>query len=380
MKKTLTLIVCIIATLYSCQKDEIQESASTISQRDTDQKSGIVENGRHYFSGYGQNPIDDTIYPLAFYTSDLYQSTNIPNPFFVEIEIIKTNKQLEAFVERIIRDRTYINRNGTFTNYYTRMKQDLVLSEKTITIAARISLQRYKYITDGFPLLNDDAYTLLNQPDGEAKFLNKYGKMYVDTQTLGGHVYYMYTYTDNNLNSSTITAFERDIKNRVQRLFGGNGYAMSDQQIQIIDNKRIATGFYTNIEGLSPVIIKSADDFRYEIERVQNHLTINPHAAATVDIQFKSYADLIDRPMFKDAFFNESKCYGDIVLWRKELAELEFILNNTNNDNLKIATRNAIEEIKINISSAWNCININTPTGNQYAWIKSSYAQEMGLQ
>ncbi len=394
MKKTLTIVALLAGIFYACDTDDgLSESHNQADKKDenlVNQKSAninnesIIKDGKTYYSGFGYDPTSDICYDLPFSDSDAMQPTTYINePLVKTIEIIKTHKQLESYVRRSKRSDAYeyaLENGGEVDELAKRIR----FSENTMTVAARISVKRYKYLASGFPFLVSDAYTMLDQGRIN-EFVNKYGPMYVDSQTLGGDVYYLYTFSDTSFNSSTVTEFENQIKASIDRLFNvENGTYISPSDRVRITNALISAGSYSSVVGFNPISeVKTVADFEAESERFMNYLNVNPDRAKTISLNLKRYFSLSGNQSVQQAldtaFFNRTQCFIDAMEWVFLRGDLRFIAENTNNESLRADANNAIAQVQANIENSMNCVNSTAPTGSEYSDIKTRYNLEKGL-
>lgn len=394
MKKILIQIVTIGTLFLSCTTDDaIMDSSSKELESYVNQafaKSGssinntITKNGKVYYSGFGYDPNSKTCYDLPFGDIDAMQPTTyISEPLVKTIEIIKTYKQLESYVSSGSRSEAYeyAIRNGGIVD---EIANKIRFSETTMTVAARVSIKRYKYLASGFPFLTSDAYALLDQGRIE-EFVNKYGSMYVDSQTLGGDVYYLYTFSDSSFNSSTISEFESQIKSSIENLFKeGNGTYISPSDRIRISNALRSTGSYSSVPGFVPANeVKTVSEFEAESSRFMDFLSQHPEQAKTVDMNLKRYYSLSGRNGVQEAldtaFFNRTQCFINGVQWALVRGDLKFIAENTMDNTLKIEANTAIAEVETLMQNAINCSNSNPPQGGEYRNIKDRYNIEKGL-
>ena len=382
MKNLSYLLLAAVVLFFSCQTENIEvDDQSQATTTDTQADKGVknlnasVSHSGQY-AGFGYNPVVERTYPLAMDAADVYQSTHIPNPFSVSIEIIKTNKQLEAFVNK---ESSRVQNNQLFVSLGgdpNQLEDRLVLTENTTTVIARINLQRYKYITDGFPLFHNTAYNMLNQ-NKVSQFLSTYGPMYVESQILGADVYYFYTYRDTNFNSSNVTAYENKIKAHIQRFFGTTGGpTLTPAERQRMQNTLLEQGYYSSVSGFVPRVVTNTTEFQNEINRLQSYLVSYPSRASTVEMKFRPYSYMMNVPALRNEFNKKSKCQMDAEKWELLKADMVFIKNNTGNSGLRTDANNAINAINSKISASQSCGSSQTPSGNEYNSLKQRYANE----
>ncbi len=371
--------------MFSCQQEDIEQREIEVFEPDPslniknseESNASISIDGNTYYAGFGYNPVVDQSFPMAMYSSDIYESTHISNPLSVSIKIIKTNKQLEVFVKngqsRVYNNEVFISNGGNINDF----ENSITISENTTTIVARINIERYKYITDGLPFFNTEAQQLVEDRK-ISQFINTYGPMYIESQVLGGHVYYFYTYRDSNFESNVVSEYEYKIKSYIQKFFGiHSGLNLTIEERERIENTLLSQGIYSSVPGFEPRIVRNTTQFENEISRLQSYLNSHPEKASTVQLKLKPYSYMINLPALRDVFNEQSKCFLDAEKWKLIQADILFIKNNTTNSILRRDSNIAIEEINVQVQKSENCDDSITPSDQQYNSLKQRYTNEI---
>ena len=391
MKRILIAAILLAGCFQACQKEEILEKAPEnnpqvaledeqwdIPEIDID-RSALIIDGTPYYAGIGYSPTQDRLFAPAIDAFDMFQSNDIPQPLKVEVEVIRTNEELERYVRKTVTRRT----GGLFAKIFgfgrksRRVIEDIIeISESNITVIARISVQSARYLVDGDPFLNDRAQDLIDQ-GRLGDFIRRHGPGYVDSQVIGGDVYYVYNYDLNKVSIEKKTNFERNIEDNIKYFFGlPGGRVLSNNDKRDITNAVERYTVESNIIGFTPNLINSRSQINGEIQRIQNYLAQNPTNAAAMEMSVASYANIASYAGFTTEYNNAIKCYQDWEGWSELQAEMVFVFENTTVSSTRQQAQNALNNINAQLVKSRDCNGSVTPNLNQYNGILNTYTAE----
>ena len=347
--------------------------------RDVD-GSALIIDGVPYYTGIGYSPTQDRLFAPAIDPYDMFQSTSLPKPLEIDVQLVKTNEELENYMKRTVSRSSggLLSKIFGFGGKSKRViEQSIKVSENNLTVIARISVQRFRYVTDGDPFLSSTAQGLVDA-GRIGDFFKKYGPMYVESQILGGDVFYVYNYKINSIRYDKRTNFERNIAHNIRYLFGLDPTnTLSNQDKQLINNSVEKYMIESNIIGFTPNLINSRAQVNGEVSRIQNYISANPVNAAAVEMELRPYSNLYGFQGLTNAYNKEIKCYTDWEGWSQLKAKVEFVHRSTSNANLRQRAANAIQQANQQIANSLNCNNSVTPNTNQHNNLLQEYQQEL---
>ena len=375
----------------ACQKDEVIEnepennllaeqelSLDEIPEAGIDQ-SALIIDGVPFFAGTGYSPTQDRLFAPAIDNFDMFESTDIPVPLDVDVEIIRNNEELEKYVRKEIIRRT----GGLFAKIFgfgrsskTVIENRMNISESNISVVARISVQSARYLVDGAPFLNSRAQQLVDQ-GRIGDFIRRHGPGYVDSQVVGGDVYYIYNYDLNSISIERKTTYERNILINIKNWFNiPTGVVLSNDDKREIQNSIERYAVESNIIGFTPALINSSSQLSGEVQRIQNYLNQNPTNAASMEMTVASYANILQYEGFTTEYNKAIKCYQDWEGWSELKAKVDFIYANTTVSSTRSQAQTAVNYVNQQLENSRNCTNSLTPNLNQYNALENTYNAE----
>ncbi len=384
MKKIKIVIVLVVFIFSACSKDEIIKEEPISTEKPTEnegvlrEKSALIINGTPYYAGIGYSATQDRLFRPAIDSFDMLQSTDIPLPLDLNVDVIETDEELEWYMRKTeSRNVNFLFKIFGFGKKTKKVIEERIkVDEDHLTVIGRISIQRYRYLTDGDPFLTDQAEQFIaDQRFGD--FLRKFGPMYVESQVLGGDVYFVYNYDVTEFSKTKKSSFRRNIKANVQDYFGleVDKVLTNEEKLEISNSVETYT-VATNIIGFSPTLINDTGQISAEITRIQNYLTANPELAASMEMELRSYSNVLDLVGLRQLYNKEAKCYSDWENWSVLESKIEFVYNNSLNTNLRNDAYGALSIIQENINNSLNCSNSITPSPNEFKDIIDAYEEE----
>ena len=391
MKKVIVLAVIAMGLFQACQKEDVIDD-SIIDNTVTEDhfspgelpgldigSSALIIDGVPFYAGVGYSPTQDRLFAPAIDEFDMLQSTSIPQPLKVEVEVIRNNEELERYIRKETTRRT----GGLIAKIFGfgRSSREVIeerinISESNISVIARISVQSARYIVDGDPFLNSRAQDLIDQ--GRLNdFIRRHGPGYVDSQVIGGDVYYVYNYDLDKVSIEKKTSFERNIEANVKgwfRLPGGRVLSNDDQRE--VTNAIERYTVESNIIGFTPNLINSAAQLNGEIQRIQNYVTQNPTNAAAMEMTVASYANIAAYAGFTTEYNKAIKCYEDWEGWSELQSKVAFVVNNTAVSATRQQAQQALNTINTQLTKSRDCNGSVTPNLNQYNGLLATYDVE----
>ena len=259
----------------------------------------------------------------------------------------------------------------------TVIEQKINIGEETISVVARVSVQQYKYLTDGDPFLKAQAQNLIDQ-GRIGDFIKKYGPTYVESQILGGDVYYVYNYSFGEMSREKRTSFENNISVNVKNIFGiETDRVLTNKEKEEISNSVEKYFVESNIIGFTPTFINNVSQLNAEVNRIQNYLAANPVNAAAMEMELSSYANIYDLQEFKDLFDKELKCYSDWEEWVVLYDKINYIANNASRQLIIDKAQIALGKIQNQINNSLSCNGSRRPTKTEYQGIIKSFNAEV---
>lgn len=293
-----------------------QQNAEELAQPDTklkDPRSTIITPDGPMYAGYGYHAKEDRSYKNAIDPYSTFESTDIAEALTVEVNYIETQEQLEKFIARDFNLNVCVGVGcgtdaGGVVENPIQFKLSLDLSrkieEKTtidsnhITVIARIKSKSHKYLADKYPYLLSAEY---NGRDGQnlerilrandsRRFIANYGYTYVDSRTVGGEVYYIYTYDYTRASSYTRSEFRATVTANISSNFGlSAGGGITDEEKATISKAQKSAGIVSTIPGFAPVIITEVGQVNGEVAKIQSYLNSNPTKATTIEMSVRPY-------------------------------------------------------------------------------------------
>ena len=342
-------------------------------------RSALIIDGTPYYAGIGYSPTQDRLFAPAIDNFDMFQSNDIPEPLNVEVAVIKNNQSLESFVRKTTTRRT----GGLLAKIFGfgRSSRKVIEStinfdENSISVVARVSVQSGRYLVDGNPFLNSRAQALVDQ--GQiGDFVRRYGPGYVESQVIGGDVYYVYNYDLNRVSIEKRTNFERNIEVLVKDWFGlETNKVLTNEEKQEITNASERYMVESNIVGFTPNLIDDVSQIQSEVQRIQAYLNQNPTNAAAMEMTVASYANILQYEGFSTEYDKAIKCYQDWEGWMELQAKLDFIYKNTTEASTRNLAESALANINQQLVNSRDCNGSTTPNLNQYNNIQQAYTAE----
>ncbi len=361
------LLTLIVIALYSCDSDE------NMDQTVLDTEKTIIIGGNVYYTGYGYNILNNRIYRPAIINVKDQQNTDFVEDLDVDIQVIKTNKDIEDFVseekDSVTTDNIFkINRTKNQIREY--MENQIKVNKNTISLIGRISVKKNEYnlIANGEPAFNSRAQRYLDSGQIE-RFLGKYGTMYVKSTIVGGDVYFLYSYDISTMNEQKRTIFEENIEINAKNIFAGqdNNTVLSSDEQEEIRNSQSSSSVTSNIVGYIPTLVSDKEQFEQEVQNVMNYLIERPANNTTIEQTLASFSDIVGLPEFTEAFEKEAKCYTDMEKWNLIRTRVLDVYDNTTDMTVKVTAENALIEIDQQIVNSTHCVDSATPTGDEYA-------------
>lgn len=372
--KKILLLSSLGLILSSCSKD-LKDFEIPLTTNQTNKS--IVIDGQTIHAGYGYSPGLDRSFELPFSTSDIFGSTNIPQPFEVEVFTVENNNQLSE----ITNGESELNGSFNFRVFSIggdrskKVFEQINTNEEHVSVIVKIKIQRYKYNTSGTPQLNNKAQNFINNGEYD-KFLRTYGGMYVDSQLLGGEIYYYYNYNISNISRMSRSEFVKKASFNIASIFGlggGGGSTVTSEENEIINSAELNQGVVSNIIGYTPRLITSAEQVQGEIDRVSEYINNNENLASSVKLNLRPYSYVIDSDELSTRFETELNCYLDLEKWQVLRNDILFIKESTNIADLQSKCNSALSEIDSQIENSKNCVNSIPPANGLYSNIKNQY-------
>ncbi|GAA0725794.1 hypothetical protein GCM10009430_32000 [Aquimarina litoralis] len=372
------VIITIFFLFSSCEQERIEDTTLESNEEEQEstenfsQKGAFYYQGFKYYAGTGYDPLNDDYYPPAINGIKNSLAKQAINKTKVEVKIIENKEDYDAFTRQ-----TTQRRASVFTIFNFRGKQKVLenkigFSRNHVTAIVRINVQSFKYnVTKGSPRFNRETNKLLI--DGKFdRFFRKHGGSYIDSQTYGGDVYYIYKYNTTNYTKEQKSNYKRSLENSFRAMFNINGIGVSNEQQQVINSNRLSIKTFTNVKNFTPSnTITNVNAALREAQKVKQHINRRPQDAAGIGWRLKSYAGLIlrDTEAFKPSvrnrliqkFENAAKCYQNRIEWRGLRSE---ILKLKDGDPAGTLFRNydaALNYVDSRISQAQLCQNLNEP-------------------
>ena len=391
MKKIVFVLLVLASSFHACQKEQILDESiedHAVSNHDLNigdipepaiDRSALIIDGVPFFAGTGYSPTQDRLFAPAIDNFDVFESTAIPKPLDVEVAVIRTNEELEEYVRKEITRRTgglFAKIFGFGRNSKTVIENRMNISESNISVVARISVQSARYLVDGAPFLNTRAQQLVDQ-GRIGDFIRRHGPAYVDSQVVGGDVYYIYNYDLTNIRIERKTSYERNIEINVKNWFNiPTGVVLSNDDKREIENSIERYAVESNIIGFTPALINNAAQLNGEVQRIQNYLNQNPTNAASMEMTVASYANILQYAGFTTEYNKAIKCYQDWEGWSELKAKVDFIYANTTVSSTRSQAQTAVNYVNQQLENSRNCTNSLTPNLNQYNALENTYNAE----
>ncbi|GAA0725790.1 hypothetical protein GCM10009430_31990 [Aquimarina litoralis] len=325
---------------FSCEQEQIEDTIIESNEEEQEstenfsQKGAFYYQGFKYYAGTGYDPLNDDYYPPAINGIKNSLAKQAINKTKVEVKIIENKEDYDAFTRQ-----TTQRRASVFTIFNFRGKQRVLenkigFDNNHVTAVVRINVQSFKYsVTKGSPKFNRETNKLL--VDGKFdRFFRKHGGSYIDSQTYGGDVYYIYKYNTTNYTKEQKSNYKRSLESSFRAMFNINGGGATNEQQQVINSNRLSIKTFTNVKNFTPSnTITNVNAALREAQKVKQHINRRPQDAAGIGWRLKSYAGLIlrDTEAFKPSVRNRlvqefdkaAKCFANRVGWRSLRYEIQ---------------------------------------------------------
>lgn len=353
MKKLMFLAIGAVF-LFSCDRDiELNESVL-----DTDSKKLVIVDGIPYFAGYGYEPATDREFKPAIQEGNIFETTNLGGDVFdVSLQVVNNEKEVEDLVSKG-RSRGFKIGFSIFSFGSDRTKnitRHTKFESKYVNIVARVKIKTSKYRADGSPELNDQAKQLIDEGKFD-QFVSNYGYSYVSSNTLGGEIYYVYTFDFTKQEEMNRSEFTRGVNLGIGSYFGLNsGGSGGSTSSELINRTLESVNIVSTVPGFSPRPIKNEEDLSSESDRLISYLDNNPTKAPTVDMEVSFYSNFIDKEGLRQKENDRKTCYDKLTQWNEIENRLAEIKSKTTIGKLRRLAEKDLREANDAISRARDC-------------------------
>ncbi len=417
IKNYLMLGGALLLFFTSCQKENYEDDIIEASEKpvETVGQKAIIYNGQTFHAGYGYDPVRDVNYGVAIDQDNFIASFDSRFDNSVDISVFETKRELSqtfaktkngkaSFVIPLFGLDSILGYNSDRTK---GAENTIKFNGNTVAVVARVFAETGTSSIDESPTLTPDAQNRLarardgNDPYTFDNFIGDYGITYINKNTFGGEIYYVYSFEyRESLNVSKET-YKKNVGGFIAKIFGGGSTTTTEELTQeTIMSTLTNSSTFTTVTGFPIQLLDGGlaqsgfiGQVNAQTKALSDYLRQYPQNAQTLAAELTPYSAFIGDAGLINAINRRKQCWINQVGWEYLRDEIQFIyeatkpyfkdgnINNIDPDNKNIFSsqnlRNqaavALTNIDTQIGRSKTCNGSVAPSRGTYANLKDHW-------